>query len=666
MSLLGRAALLLALAAAVYVVWAALRSRRPGGRAHLQSAERGVHAVFAFTTLAIVTMWAALLTDDFGLRNVAEYSSTTLAPAYKLTALWGSQAGSLLLWAWILSAFSSLVVFVNRHRNRELMPIVMAVMMGIGIFFLGLLSFVTSPFETLAQAPAEGRGLNPLLQNFYMQIHPPMLYLGYVGLSVPFAFAIAALVTRRLDTVWITSIRRWTILSWLFLAIGILLGAKWAYETLGWGGYWAWDPVENAAFMPWLVATAFLHSVMVQERRGMLKVWNMVLVILTFTLCLFGTFLTRSGIIASVHAFGESTLGPFFLAFIALILVGSVALLVSRLPLLRSQHSLESYLSREAIFLFNNLLLVGLAFAVFWGTMFPILSEAARGERITVGQGYYNQVAMPIGIALLILTGVGPLIPWRKASPAQLRRRFVSPVAVTAIAAVPLLMFTDLWGSPAAAATVLAGVFVAACVLGEFWRGMKVRHALGGTSWPGALVSIVGRNRRRYGGYVVHLGIVLLFIGFAGSKGFSTEADIAINTGQRAEVAGYTLVNEGASRTADDHKKTVSVAIGVFKGDERVTTLHPGVITYNVDETRASQVAIDSGPSRDLYLFLSQLQDNGLARISVFVNPLVLWIWIAGGLVLLGGLIAAWPGPPATRREPAAARAPAADADAPA
>jgi cytochrome c-type biogenesis protein CcmF len=466
--------------------------------------------------------------------------------------------------------------------------------------------------------------------------------------------------------VWITSVRRWTILSWLFLGVGILLGAKWAYETLGWGGYWAWDPVENAAFMPWLVATAFLHSVMVQERRGMLKVWNMVLVILTFALCLFGTFLTRSGIIASVHAFGESTLGPFFLAFIALILVGSVALLVSRLPLLRSQHSLESYLSREAIFLFNNLLLVGLAFAVFWGTMFPILSEAARGERITVGQGYYNQVAMPIGIALLILTGVGPLIPWRKASAAQLRRRFVAPVAVAAVAAVPLLALTDLGGSPAATATVLAGVFVAACVLGEFWRGMKVRHALGGTSWPGALVSIVGRNRRRYGGYVVHLGVVLLFIGFAGSKGFATEADIAINTGERADVAGYTLVNEGPSRTADAHKKTVSVAIGVFKGDDRITTLHPGVITYAVDETRASQVAIDSGPSRDLYLFLSQLQDDGLARISVFVNPLVLWIWIAGGLMLIGGLIAAWPGPPATRREPAAARAPAADADAPA
>ena len=560
------------------------------------------------------------------------------------------------------------MVWVNRGRNRELMPVVIAVLMGIGVFFLSLLSFVTSPFETLAVAPAEGRGLNPLLQNFYMQIHPPLLYLGYVGLSVPFAFAIAALVTRRLDTGWITSIRRWTILSWLFLGTGILLGAKWAYETLGWGGYWAWDPVENAAFMPWLVATAFLHSIMVQERRGMLKVWNMVLVILTFSLCLFGTFLTRSGIIASVHAFGESTLGPFFLAFIAVVLVGSIGLLITRLPLLRSQHSLESYLSREAIFLFNNLLLVGLAFAVFWGTMFPILSEAARGEKITVGQGYYEQVATPIGIALLILTGVGPLVAWRKASAAQLRRRFVVPLLVAAIAAIPLLALTDLSRSPTAAATVIAGVFVVCCIGGEFWRGMRVRHALGGVSWPGSLVSIVARNRRRYGGYLVHLGIVVLFIGLAGSKGFATEADIAVREGERAQVAGYTLVNEGSSTTEDAHKLTTSVAIGIFSGTERVGTLHPGVIRYAVDDTRASQVAIDSAPSRDLYLFLFTLEDDGLARISVFVNPLVMWIWIAGGIMLAGGLVAAWPGPPSGRRELAAAPARASgapDPDAP-
>ena len=387
MSLAGRAALLLALAVAVFAIVMALGSMRPGRRGWMESAERSVYGVFGFTSVAIATLWAGLLTDNFELRNVAEYTSSTLGDEFKLSALWGSQAGSLLLWAWMFTGFAALAVFTNRRKNRELMPVVIAVLMVIAIFFTGLLSFATSPFETLAVVPEEGRGLNPLLQNPYMVIHPPLLYLGYVGLAIPFAFAIAALVTRRLDTAWITATRRWMIVSWLFLGVGILLGARWAYEELGWGGYWAWDPVENAAFMPWLVATAFLHSVMVQERRGMLKVWNMVLIILTFTLALFGTFLTRSGIVASVHAFGESTLGPYFAAFIGLILVGSIGLLILRLPDLRSQHSLESYVSREAVFLYNNLLLLGLAFATFWGTVFPILSEAARGSRISVGQG---------------------------------------------------------------------------------------------------------------------------------------------------------------------------------------------------------------------------------------------------------------------------------------
>ena len=654
MSLLGRAALLLALLAAAYALVMALGARRRGRAGWQQSAERGVYGVFALTSLAIGTMWAGLLSDDFALRNVAEYSSSTLGPLYKITALWGSQAGSLLLWAWIFSGFASLAVYTNRARNRELMPVVVAVLMVIGLFFLSLLSFVTSPFETLASAPAEGRGLNPLLQNFYMQIHPPLLYLGYVGLSIPFAFAIAALVTRKLDAGWIAGIRRWTIFSWLFLGIGILLGAKWAYETLGWGGYWAWDPVENAAFMPWLVATAFLHSVMVQERRGMLKVWNMVLVFLTFSLCLFGTFLTRSGIISSVHAFGESTLGPFFLGFIVAVLVGAVALLVSRLPLLRSAHSLESFVSREAIFLFNNILLVGLAFFVFWGTMFPILSEAARGERITVGQGFYDQVAVPIGTALLVLTGVGPLVAWRKASLAQLRRRFVWPLSAAGLAALPLLALTDLGASWVAAVVVIAGVFVAACIAGELWRGLRVRHALGGVSWPGAFVSMVARNRRRYGGYAVHLGIVVLFIGLAGSRAFASDVDLALARGARAEVAGYTLVNEGAASARDAHKATVSVRVGVYRGGQRLGTMTPGRDTFAADGTQAAVVAIDSGPARDLYLVLTELTRTGTARLSVFVNPLVLWLWVAGAIIALGGLVAAWPGPPSARREPAA------------
>jgi cytochrome c-type biogenesis protein CcmF len=644
MSLVGRAALLVALAAAIAAVVLALGSRRPGRRVWMQGGERAVYGVFAATTVGILTMWTALLTSDFTLRNVADYSSTTLGWPFKISALWGSQAGSLLLWAWILSAFAALCVLVNRRRNRELMPIVIGVLMGIAVFFGVLLSFITSPFETLAVVPDEGRDLNPLLQNFYMMIHPPLLYLGYVGLSVPFAFAVAALVTGRLDTTWITSIRRWTIIAWIFLGVGILLGAKWAYEELGWGGYWAWDPVENAAFMPWLVATAFLHSVMVQERRGMLKVWNMVLVVLSFSLALFGTFLTRSGVLSSVHAFGESTLGPYFLGFIIVVLAGSFVLIGMRLKDLRSQSSLESYVSREAVFLFNNLLLIGLAFAVFWGTIFPILSEAVRGDRITVGQGYYDQVSLPIGLALLVLTGVGPLIPWRKASRAQLARRFVVPVATAAVAAVTLLLLTDAWQSWAAGLTFTTAFFVLACIASEFWNGTRVRHALGGVSWPGALVQAVARNRRRYGGYIVHIGFVVLLVGLAGSKAFVSSGDLALRQGESGTVGGYTFVNEGGQRPPrTEHLATVGVRLGVFRGEERTGEVNPRVNFYFASEQRSTEVAIDSSATRDLYVVLVGLSEDGLARLAVFVNPLVVWLWAAGVIMVLGALLAVWP-----------------------
>jgi cytochrome c-type biogenesis protein CcmF len=644
-SVLGRALLLLALLCALYAIGAALLSRRPGRRVLQDTAERAVYAMAALTTAASLLFIWALLADRFELRHVAEYSSSTTPTHFKVGAMWASQAGSLMLWAWIMSLYAALAVYLNRRRNRELMPVVTAVLMTVGGFFLFLLTFISSPFEALATAPAEGRGLNPLLQNEYMMAHPPILYLGYVGLAIPFAFAVAALVTRRLDTVWIASIRRWTVVSWLFLGAGILLGSRWAYHELGWGGYWAWDPVENAAFMPWLVATAFLHSVMVQERRGMLKVWNIVLVILTFSLALFGTFLTRSGIVSSVHAFGESTLGPFFLAFIIAVAGGSLALLFTRLGDLRSRHSLESYLSREAVFLYNNLLLVGLAFAVFWGTMFPVLTEAVQGERITVGTGFYNQVAMPIGIALLILTGVGPLIPWRKASGAQLLRRFTAPL-VTAAVSVPLLVvFTDAENSRWALLVFVACVFVTACILGEFWRGMRVRHALGGVSWPGALLQLVSRNRRRYGGYLVHLGVVVLFVGFAGSQAFTTLQDVQLRQGESATVAGVTLTNEASSRARDEHVAAVGVRLGVSDGGERIGTLNPGINFYFDSEQRSTEVALRSRADKDIYVVLVGLSEDGVARMSVFINPLVMWLWVAGFIMLIGGLIAVWPAP---------------------
>jgi cytochrome c-type biogenesis protein CcmF len=647
-SLLGRATLLLALAAAAYSVVMALAARSRGRRAWQESAERGVYAVFGLMSVAMLTMWAALLTDTFELRYVTGNTSSTLEWPWKISALWASQPGSLLLWAWLLTLFAAVAVRLNRDRNRELMPVATAVLMGIAVFFTMVLSFVTSPFERLATIPPDGRGLNPLLQNGYMVSHPPVLYLGYVALAVPFAFGISALVNRRLDAGWIVAIRRWTIFAWLFLGAGILLGAKWAYEELAFGGMWIWDPVENAAFMPWLLATAFLHSVMVQERRGMLKVWNMTLVALTFVFAVFGTFLTRSGIVQSVHAFGESTLGPFFLAFIMIVLVGSFGLIVSRLPDLRSRHTLESYASREAVFLANNVLLVGLTFAVLWGTMYPVLTESVTGRRITVGQGFYDQVAVPIGVALLVLTGIGPLISWRKASLSQLGRRLAVPFAL-GVATAPLLLLTDAWSSWAAGTVVCAGVFVAASVTGEFWRGTRVRHALGGVSWPGALVQLVARNRRRYGGYVVHVGIVILFIGLAGSRAFVTEGNMVLTKGESATVGNRTFVLEETSRTIDEHKRSTSVRLGVFRNGEREATLSPGRNLYAAlgsdprDAQETTEVGIDSGITRDLYAVLTRLDEQGRAIITIFVNPLVVWVWIAGVVIFIGGGIALWP-----------------------
>lgn len=392
----------------------------------------------------------------------------------------------------------------------------------------------------------------------------------------------------------------------------------------------------------------------------MLRVWNMVLVVLTFSLALFGTFLTRSGVIASVHAFGESTLGPWFLAFIAIVMTVGAALIVYRLPMLRSRHSLESYVSREGIFLFNNLLLVGLAFAVFWGTVFPILSEAARGTRITVGQGYYDQIAVPIGLALLVLTGVGPLIPWRKASARQLWAKFWWPIAIAVVVGVGLFAFTDAWNSPLAAGVFMAATFVVSSVAGEFWRGMRVRHALGGISWPGALGSIVARNRRRYGGYIVHIGVAVLFVGLAGSSAFASQGDFALQRGEVAEVDGYQFRYEEAARGADEHAGTVSVKLGVFENGDRIGTMDPAVRFFFADEQRSTEVAVDSGPTRDLYVVLAGLTEDGTARFSVFVNPLVSWIWTSGLLILIGGLIGIWPSG-LLRRVTASAPEPASD-----
>jgi cytochrome c-type biogenesis protein CcmF len=653
-ALLGRVLVLLALGCAAFAITSALLSRRPGRRVWQRSAERAVYMTAVMMSGAMAVMIWALLTDDFSLANVADYSNSTLSWSYKVGGLWASEAGSLLLFAWILSMYSAFVTWLNRRRHRELMPIVVAVLMTVAAFFASLLSFATSPFNTLAQRPSQGGGLNPLLQNPYMMAHPPILYLGYVGLAIPFAFAIAALWTRRLGTEWITSIRRWAVISWILLAVGILLGARWAYGELGWGGYWAWDPVENAALMPWLMSTAFLHSIMVQERRGMLRVWNMVLVITAYSLSLFGTFLTRSGIISSIHAFGASTLGPWFLSFIVVLTVASLGLLITRVPDLRSRNSLESFVSREAVFLYNNLLLVGLTFAVFWGTVFPVITQVVKGQSITIGTGYYNQVALPIGLVLLILTGIGPMIPWRKASWRQLMRRFIAPLIGTAIAGVLILSLTDVGTSVWASATVIACTFVTICIAGEFWRGTQVRHALGGVSWPASVYELVARNRRRYGGYIVHLGIVVLIVGLTGSQAFATEHDIAVRRGQTASVRGYEFTNLGYINTSTPNVQESGLVLAESQGGSRIGTMHPTIGFYPASQQRLTEVALDSNAFRDVYVVLVGIDSSGLARLSVFINPLVIWVWIGGLIMLIGGAVAVWPTPRAQRQEQSA------------
>src|SRR5215210_539444 len=498
-----------------------------------RSVVRSVYAISGCLLVASVALWKGLVSHDFNIEYVASYTSRNLPPYYIFSAFWAGQKGSLLFWAVVLSAFASAAQLLTPRRYAHLMPYVAGVTTAVVVFFVSVMLFAADPFERLGFVPADGRGLNPQLQNVGMVIHPPMLYLGYISITIPFAFAVAALLSRRLDTGWIHAIRKWTLVSWLFLSIGITLGMWWAYVELGWGGYWAWDPVENASFLPWLTMTAFLHSVMIQEKRGMLKRWNLGLIVGTFLLSIFGTFITRSGVIASVHSFTQSNVGYFFLAFLVVAAVLSFTLLYTRWALLEADVQLESMLSREAAFLFNNLLLVGIAFSVLWGTLFPILSEAVRGTKITVGPPFFNRVNIPLGLLLFALTGIGPLIAWRKASPANLRRQFIAPVTLGLVTSGVLLALgiRDLY---AVIALALAG-FVAGTIIQEFYRGVRARRRMHGESAPLAFARLIGRNRRRYGGYIVHVGVLIYFVAFAGMA-FKRQQEATLKPGESVEL----------------------------------------------------------------------------------------------------------------------------------
>ena len=577
MNAVGAAALFVAFLTAIYVVVSALLGTRGDSR-WADSSRRAVYALCALLLIAVLSLELAFLRDDFSLALVAQNSSTTTPTwPYKLTAMWGSQAGSLLLWATVLSIAASAVLAMTRGHHREVVPWATAVMGGIAVFFTGLIAAgiafpgaETWPFAALSPVPVEGQGLNPLLRHPLMAIHPPMLYAGYVFFTIPFAFAIGALITRRLDASWIRSTRRFALIAWVLLTIGLALGARWSYSELGWGGYWAWDPVENAALMPWLTGTAFLHSIMVQERRGMLRTWNVSLIVLTFALSLLGTFLVRSGILQSIHAFGESKVGPPLLILIATILIGSTLLIVSRLGDLRSERRIDSLASRESFFLVNNFLLVALAAVVFWGTFFPLISEALSGEESSLAAPWFNRFTTPIGIALLFVAGIGPLLAWRRVSLAGIRRSLMIPTAAAALAGLLAWLLGDAGGEPLALVLFVVAGFTIASVSQELIRGAAARRSLTGDPLLLSLGRLVARNRRRYGGYVVHAGIAVMFIGIAASSSFQTSEDLRLEPGQEARVADYTVRYVEPTESIDSAQQslTFGAVIEVWRDGE--------------------------------------------------------------------------------------------------
>lgn len=646
MNEIGSGVLAIAFVAAALTAWAAYAGGRWRNEAFIETAERGAVILFSLMSVAMAALLMAFLRHDFSVKYVAEYSSTSMPMFYTVSALWAGQSGSLLLWGWLLSLFGMLVMFQNRQKNREVFPYVLGTISTVSFFFLILMVFATNPFERLPVPPPDGRGLNPLLQNPGMVFHPPTLYLGYVGFTVPFAFAVAALLTRKLDAQWIRSTRRWTLFSWLFLTLGNLFGAQWAYVELGWGGYWAWDPVENASFMPWLTGTAFLHSVMIQEKKGMLKVWNMVLIFATFALTIFGTFITRSGIISSVHSFGMSNLGPLFLGFLAVILVVSLSLLVSRWRDLRSENELDSFVSRESSFLFNNLILVGMAFAVLWGTLFPIISEAVRGVKITVGPPFFNQINVPIGLALLLLTGICPLIAWRKASARNLRRNFSIPATVGILGGGALFFLGVRKAAPLLSFTF--SLFVLVTIALEFYRGTRARARISGDSVALAFWNLIVRNKRRYGGYIVHLGVIMIFVGITGSTAFKQEAAATLKPGESMTVGAYTLSYQGLSEYPTRSHYVVAANLWVEKNGRRLEMLTPEKNFYKGHQP-STEVAIRSTLKEDLYVILNSYDKSKTATFKVFINPLVKWIWVGGGVMVLGTFICLGPDRPRRR-----------------
>jgi len=659
----GYGALWIAFLSSLYGIGAAIYGVRKNAPAWVDSARNAMLLTWPLLTLAALSIIYLLVTGHYEVEYVSEVTSNSMPLYLRITALWGGQAGSLVFWTWLMAAFASAVTLRKWDRDREFLPWVVVVSLVTLAFFLIMILFFENPFARLWSVPLgqpvkamfppagaellsvpDGRGLNPLLRHPGMIIHPPMLYLGFVSFVIPFAFAIAALITGRTDDRWIRITRRWTLVAWLFLSLGLILGGRWAYDVLGWGGYWGWDPVEIAAFMPWLTGTAFLHSVMIQEKRGLLKHWNMVLIILTYALVIFGTFLTRSGVLSSVHAFAQSAIGPLFFAFIGLTFITSLALLLNRWNELKSDTEMTSMLSREALFLLNNLLFLGILVVCFWGVMFPLISELFTGQKVTVGPPFYERATGPQFAGLLLLMGIAPLAAWRHSTAKTLGRAIWKPglFSVAVVAAI----FAAGVRNPAALLGFWLSALVISVTLYEFWRGAMARHAKSGENLPLALWRLAGRNRRRYGGYVIHLGVVLMAIGIIGIELFQTETQGTISQGEQISLGRYSIKFDSLSVfDTPDGRNVARAVVGVYRDNKFISELHPRRDYYYESQQPMTIPGVRSTWEDDFYVLLVDWQpvSTAGATFKVYHNPLVNWLWLGGLVFILGTLVAAWP-----------------------
>ncbi|MPZ13652.1 MAG: heme lyase CcmF/NrfE family subunit [Chloroflexi bacterium] len=639
---LGAGALVAGLVAAICAATAGALAAREQDERLLAAARNGAYVVAGMLAIASLALLAAFVTHDYSLKYVVEHSSRAMPLQFVVAAFYSGQQGSLLYWALALAILSFIAIRATYDRLRRIIGYAIAVLMAIEAFFLLILTFVSNPFERLPVPVPDGQGLNPLLYDGGMLIHPPMLLLGYASVAVPYAFAMAALLAGRTDADWMRATRRYALVAWAFLGAGNLLGAWWAYHVLGWGGYWGWDPVENSAIMPWLALTAYIHSVLVQQRRGMLKVWNMALIIATFCLAIQGTFIVRSGIISSVHSFAQSSIGPFFFAFLAVVVIASLTALISRLPALRSEDRFGGVVSRESGFLLNNVLFVSVAFATYWGTIFPVLSEALSGVKATVGAPFYQQVNGPLLLALLILMGLGPLLPWRRATGEQLRRSFVVPLAAAGGSATVLVILG--LRTPAAVVALAAAMVAASTVVWEYWRGVRARARSTGEPVPLALGRLVARGRSRYGGYLVHLGVAFVAVGIISSSFYQQEREATLPVGGAVTVGQYTLTNLGVTETLAPGARTVTAQLALAEDGQTLHTMAPAKVFYeNFDNQPATHVAIDTRRLEDIYVVLAGWAEDGTISLLVAVNPMVSLIWVGGIVLVFGTVVSLWP-----------------------